>query len=697
MTRLLLILIVFTAALLPSKAQDSGKNLLDSTVTGGVLSEAVVSTLSPQSRVSEVQVGVQKIDIKQMVKTPMLFGERDIMKSLQLLPGITSEGDGTSGLQVRGGLSSQNLVLMDGMTIYNSGHLLGFFSAFNDDALASATLYKGMNPAQFGGGTSAVLDIATKNGDMRKYHVDGTVGLLSANVSVDGPIVKDKLSFLASIRRSYADLFLNFLKNFRGDKLNFYDANVKLCYKPNEKDTFTASFFSGRDKLGIVDVMDFVWRNNTVSGRWNHVFNDDMNLNVTVAASNYGCGVGMEIMSMDGGFDGFIKQVSLKAALNWNLGSNSLNMGYQTSLYRVKTAEWTNNEMHEKELRNAWENSVWVNDDWTATDNLTISVGLRLGTFTALGGGSPYYTIDSGGNVLETLNYRRGSMVKTYFFIEPRISMNYRFSPRHSLKLGYSRNDQNIHAVRNFGMSMPFDRYTMTSNVVRPQISDQVSLGYIGLTNNEMFEFSADVYYKAINHVYDYKDGMTFITDIRMETLIEGGRGRDYGLEVMIRKNAGRFTGWISYTLAWAQNKIDGINNNRWYLSSNDRRHDISVVLMYSLTKTWDVSATWVFNTGQALTAPSGKYDIGGETYFYYSERNGYKAPDYHRLDIGFTNTKVKRRYTRQWSFGVYNLYNRYNPFMIMYSTDDNSPTGTKTTQYSLFGIIPSFAYRFIF
>ncbi|MCD8206718.1 MAG: TonB-dependent receptor, partial [Bacteroidales bacterium] len=202
---------------------------------------------------------------------------------------------------------------------------------------------------------------------------------------------------------------------------------------------------------------------------------------------------------------------------------------------------------------------------------------------------------------------------------------------------------------------------------------------------------------KAINHVYDYKDGMTFITDIRMETLIEGGRGRDYGLEILVRKNSGRFTGWISYTLAWAQNKIDGINNNRWYLSSNDRRHDISVVLMYSLTKTWDMSATWVFNTGQALTAPSGKYDIGGKTYFYYSERNGYKAPDYHRLDIGFTNTKVKRRYTRQWYFGVYNLYNRYNPFMIMYSTDDDSPTGTKTTQYSLFGIIPSFAYRFIF
>ncbi|MCD8313970.1 MAG: TonB-dependent receptor, partial [Bacteroidales bacterium] len=365
-------------------------------------------------------------------------------------------------------------------------------------------------------------------------------------------------------------------------------------------------------------------------------------------------------------------------------------------LIRLKSAEWTIDALHEKELRNAWENALWINDDWKATDRLTISAGLRLSTFSVMGG-SPYFRLDQTGGITDTLSYRHGRIVKSYFNVEPRLSANWRISQRHSLKLGYSRNTQNIHAIRNLGMSMPFDRYTMSSNIIRPQISDQVSLGYIGLTRDDRYEFSAEAYYKHISNVYDYRDGMSFISSINIETLIEGGRGRSYGLEVYARKNAGRLTGWVSYTLSRTQNRIDGINGGRWYTASNDRRHDISIVAMYKFAKTWEVSATWVYNTGEALTAPSAKYEVGGDTYYYFAERNGYRAPAYHRLDFSFTNTKVKRRYTRQWSFGVYNAYDRHNPFIIMFTNDDSKLSGTKTVQWSLFGIIPSVSYSFKF
>ncbi len=664
---------------------------------GGTLTEAVISTVSPQSRVAEPIVGVQKIDINELARTPVLFGERDIMKSIQLLPGITSEGDGTSGFQVRGGTSSQNLVLLDGATIHNSGHLLGFFSAFNDEAISSASLYKGQIPSQFGGGTSSVFDITTKNGSFDRYHVSGTVGLLSARVNVEGPIVKDKLSFYAAARRSYADLFLKMLKRFRDDKLNFYDANAKLAWRASDKDLVTVSFFSGRDKLGLVDVMDFVWRNNTVSGRWTHNLGDGVRSNLTLTLSNYGCDVGMEIMDMDRSFDGFIKQIGLKEQFSWRTGPrNEVNFGYQTSILRLKSAEWTIDALHEKELRNAWENALWAGDEWKPVETLTLSAGLRLTSFSAMGG-SPYYSLDADGKIAETFNYPHGTFVKTWLGVEPRVSLNWTAAEGHSLKLGYSRNSQNIHAIRSLGMSMPFDRYTMSSNLVRPETADQVSLGYIGLVRDGMFEFSAEAYYKHIENVYDYRDGMSFISSINIEELIEGGKGRAYGLELCARKNFGHLTGWVSYTLSWAQNKIDGINGNRWYTASNDRRHDVSIVAVYSVTPTWDISATWVYNTGQALTAPSAKYEIDGETYYYYAERNGYRAPAYHRLDLSATNTKVKKRYTRQWSFGVYNAYCRYNPFIIMFRNDDTNPTGTRTVQYSLFGIIPSVSYTFIF
>lgn len=662
-----------------------------------MLDEVIVSSSSPQGRVAEAQIGVQKIDIAEMAKTPVLFGERDIIKSIQLLPGVKSEGDGSSGYQVRGGTSSQNLIQLDGATVYNAGHLMGIFSTFNDDALTNASLYKGQIPAQFGGGTSSVFDISTKTGAMDAFHVNGSIGLLSAKLNVEGPIVKDKLSFFAAARRSYIDLLLKGSKDFKDNVMNFYDLNAKLSWRISDGDMLSLSFFKGKDNMGMDDLMDMDWGNTSVALRWFHRFNDKLHAGTSLSWSDYSSDIGMEVLNTNHEMDGYIRQLTFKESLTWlPTDRHTVNIGLQSALISLKSAEWQINDLHEKEKRDAWENSIWINDEWKMTDRMTFMAGLRFNAFSVLGG-NPYYSLDGDGNITETLDYGNGSFVKTHLTLEPRFSVHYRLGERHSLKAGFSRNSQNIHAIRNSSMSMPFDRYTMSSNLTEPQTANQISVGYIGLTADRKYELSVEGYYKRIDNVYDYRDGKSFNSEIEIERLLQGGKGRAYGAELCLRKNSGRLTGWIAYTLSWAENKIEGINNNRWYTAGNDRRHDLSIVAMYDLSRHWNFSATWKYNTGQALTAPSAKYEIGGDTYYYYAERNGYRAPAYHRLDFSFTHTKQVGRYTRQWSFGLYNAYNRYNPYIITFENDDTKPSGTKTVQYSLFGIIPSVSFNFKF
>ena len=661
------------------------------------LDEVVVTLNSAMSRVADVQIGVEKIEIEELAKVPALFGERDIIKSIQLLPGIKSEGDGSSGYQVRGGTSAQNLILLDGATVYNAGHLMGIFSTFNDDALSNASLYKGQIPAQFGGATSSVFDINTKAGDMQQYKLNASLGLLSAKLSLEGPVVKDKVSCFVSARRSYLDLFLKLSKQYRDNTMNFYDINAKVNYNIGQKDFLSVSFFTGKDNMGLEDLMKMKWGNMTATVRWYHNFNEHLYSNTTAIFSNYDSDIGMKILNTDYDFGGFIRQYGLKESFIWSPNKeHNLQMGFQSTYLQLKSAEWKVYNLHQKEKRDAWENSLWVNENWKVTDKLELSAGLRFNTFSALGG-APYYELDSEGDIAEIQNYSSGDFVKTYYMPEPRFSLNYSFTDRQSIKVGYSRTSQNIQAIRNGSSSMPFDRYTMSSNLLKPQTANQTGLGYMAVTNDGKYEFSVEGYYKAVENVYDYKDGKSFNSEIEIERLILGGKGRAYGAEFFTRKNMGRLTGWLSYTLSWAENKIDGINNNKWYTAGNDRRHDFSIVAMYALTNSWDCSATWVYNTGQALTAPSAKYEVGGETYYYYAERNGYRAPAYHRLDVSFTHTKKKKNYTRQWAFGLYNAYNRYNPYIITFENDDTKLSGTKTVQHSLFGIIPSVSYNIKF
>ena len=661
------------------------------------LREVTVTSRSAEKRISEVQIGVEKVEVATLAKVPALLGERDIVKSIQLLPGVKSEGEGSGGYQVRGGTSSQNLMLLDGATVYNAGHLMGLFSAFNDEALANASLYKGLVPAQLGGGTSSVFDIDTRSGDMQRYHFSGTMGLLSAKVMAEGPIQRDGSSFLFAGRRSYLDMFLKASKDYKDNTMNFYDMNVRLNFRLSPQDFLNLTFFRGRDNMGLDELLDMTWGNTTVTANWLHTFSDKLYANTLLAYTDFSNDVGIDMMNIHYTMAGYIRHMVLNHRQVWTpTKRHRVNYGFETDYTQLKSAEWDIDYLHQREKRNAWMNSLWVNDEWKLSNRLDLSAGLRLHLFTVLGG-SPYYQIDRQGNITETMNPGSGEFVKTYTDVEPRVSLKWALSRRHSLKVGYSRTSQDIHAIRGSSASMPFDRYTMTSNIVSPERADQVAAGWTGITPTGDYDFSAEVYYKNIDNVYDYRDGKSFHSEIEIERLLLGGKGRAYGLELCAHKNEGRLTGWLSYTLAWSENKIEGINGGDWYTASNDRRHDIALVGMYQLSKRWELSAVWRYNTGQALTAPSAKYEVDGHTYYYYAERNGYRAPAYHRLDVSATYSREVGKTTQQWAFGLYNAYNRYNPYVITFENDDERPSGTKTVQTSLFGIIPSVSFTIKF
>lgn len=664
--------------------------LLESTTN---IDEVVVSTTSSAAKLQNVQIGVEQVDIKSMSKTPSLFGESDIIKSITLLPGVKSEGDGSSGFQVRGGTSSQNLILLDDASIYNSGHVLGIFSVFNDDALNSAALYKGQIPAMFGHATSSVLDIQSRMGNYSTFEGGADIGLLSTKAYIEAPLIKDKLSLFVSGRRSYFDIFLRLTDDFSGNKLHFYDINTKLNYKISERDLVTLSYFRGEDMMGLKDMMDMGWGNDALTLKWLHRFNNHWSATTSIVGTDYGSDNGIDIAEIYCSFKGYIRNATIKESIAYDSDNHTLRFGAQSTFIELLSAEWQFNDFMQREVRSGLESSLWINDQWRVNDKLEISAGIRLNNFSSLGG-SPYYELDSYGDITQTLNYYSSEIVKSYWDIEPRMSLNWKVTPNQSLKLGYSRSSQNIHALRNSGtMSMPFDRYTMSSNIVKPETSDQVALGYIALTPNHAYEFSAEGYYKSIENVYDYRDGKIFNSEIEAERLILGGEGRSYGAEFSIKRNVGRLTGWIGYTLSWVETKIDGINNNKWYRASNDKRHDLSVVAMYDLKGGWSASANFLFNTGQALTVPSAKYEIDNQTYYYYSSRNNYSTPNYHRLDVSFTHSKRKKGYTREWSIGCYNIYNHYNPYMIYFKENETSATGSEAIQYSLFGAIPSISY----
>lgn len=668
------------------------------------LEEVVVTSNSARQRIQNVQTGAEVIQLEDLASAPQLFGQTDIIRSIQLLPGVKAESDASSSFQVRGGTSAQNQVLFDLAPVYNSGHLAGLFSAFNEDALASATLYKGLLPAQYGGASSAVLDITGKTGNRSGWHGGVSVGLLAAKGTIGGPIAKDKASLLVTARRTYMDLLLKASKDFRDNTLYFYDFNVKLDWTPDRRNQFFLTFFTSHDRTAVDKMADIRWSNLTADLKWLHHFNGDTYAQTTAFLSNYLTDNGVDFLRMNLWYKGHIRQTSLRQDFSFNLSPFNLNLraGLQTSLYNVKSAEWQVLSKYDKEQRRAWENTGWVNGTFNLRPDLQASVGLRVNAFSPLGG-SLYYDIEDNGEIGWYYNYGENEIVKTHLTLEPRASISWQPTSQTSVKIGYARTSQNLHALRNQSTSTPFDRYTMSSNIVKPETADQWSGGLYLMTPQQDYDFSIEGYYRQIRDVLDYKDGKSFSSEIEIERLILAGEGKSYGVELCARKNSGRLTGWIGYTLSWSKTRIDGINGGQWYDANNDRRHDINIVGMYKLNNRWTINAAWVFNSGQAFTAPSGKYQVIDNWIYYYAERNGYRAPDYHRLDVSAVLKCGKRKEERgkrgvesEWVFGIYNLYNRYNPFLINFEDSDNGAR-TKAKQYSLFGIVPSVAFNIQF
>ena len=660
------------------------------------LEEVVVTANSVRQRIQNVQTGAEVIQIEELTSTPQLFGENDIMRSIQLLPGVKSESDASSSFQVRGGTSAQNQVLFDNTPIYNVGHVGGLFSTFNDDALSGATLYKGLLPAQYGGASSAVLDITGRTGNKQSYHGGATIGLLAAKGSFEGPIVKNKASFLVTARRTYMDLFLKLTPDFRHNTLYFYDVNAKFDWTISKRDQLFLTFFTGYDRTAVDKMVDIRWSNLMGSLKWLHHFNGGSNSQTTLYYSGYQNNNGVDFIGMNLWYKGHIRQGSLRQDFTINFGElHQLKVGFQSSLINVKSAEWQVMNKYGKEERKAWENNVWLNGTFKLSEKFTFSAGLRLNLFSPLGG-SLYYDIEPDGSIGWYYNYKNNEIVTTHTVLEPRASINIQPTELTSIKLGYTRTSQNIHALRNQNTSTPFDRYTLSSNIVKPEIADQVSAGVFVMTENQSYDFSLEGYYRKIDNVLDYRDGKSFSSEIEIERLILAGEGKSYGAEFCARKNLGRLTGWIAYTLAWSKTRIDGINNGEWYNANNDRRHDVTIVADYKLSERWTLNAAWVFNSGQAFTAPSSKYQIIDNWIYYYAERNGYRAPDYHRLDVSASWTKKGKHVTRQWVFGIYNLYNRYNPYLINFEDSENGAR-TRAVQYSLFGIVPSVSFNIKF
>ena len=662
------------------------------------IEEVVVTSTSARQRIQNVQAGAEQLQLKDLTAAPSLFGENDVMRALQLLPGVKSESDASSSFQVRGGTAAQNLILYDNAPVYNVGHLAGLFSAFNDDALGSATLYKGLLPAQYGGASSAVLDLTGRTGNKHDWHGGASIGLLSAKGTIEGPLVKDKASLLLTARRTYLDAFLKLTDDFRNNTLYFYDVNAKLDWTIGRRDQLFLSFFTGYDRTALKDMIDIRWNNLASSLKWLHHFHGESYTQTTLLYSGYLTDNGIDFLGMNIWYNGHIRQGTLRQDFHVDLGKHQLDAGFLSTLMNVKSAEWQFINKHVKEQRRAWENAVWLNGIFHLSDRLTASAGLRAVTFSPLGG-SLYYDIEDNGDIGWYYNYGSNQIVKTHVTIEPRASLNYQWSIVNyplSLKAAYARTSQNIHALRNQNTSTPFDRYTLSSNIVKPEIADQISAGLFVATPDQAYDCSLEGYYRKVNHVLDYRDGKSFSSEIEIERLILPGEGKGYGAELAIRKNTGRLTGWLAYTLSWSKTCIPGINGGRWYDANNDRRHDISIVGNYQLTKRWTLTGAWVFNTGQAFTAPSGKYQIEDNWIYYYAERNGYRAPDYHRLDVSAVWRKSYQRSTHEWAFSIYNLYNHYNPFLINFEDSENGAR-TKAVQYSLFGIVPSVSFNIKF
>ena len=677
------------------------------------INEVVISDKPIDANVSDLTMSRNELDIKQVKKLPALFGEPDIIKTIQMLPGVITAGEGTSSFFVRGGSADQNLILIDEAPVYDPSHLFGLFSVFNADVIKDSELYKGGIPARYGGRLSSILEVRSKDGNNKRLGGAAGIGTLASRFMLEGPIQKEKSSFIISGRRSYVDLFLKAAN--RDNLVHFYDVNAKVNWKHNNNNRFFLALYLGRDVFNFGDDFGFDWGNTTGTFRWNHLFNDRLFSNTSLIASNFD--YALELEDNIQGFEWLskLRELSFKQDFNYFINTkNELEFGYHVT-YRTfspgKISPTSENSIFKtQKLENdyALDHSIYIGNEQRVSGRFSLSYGIRLSIFQNIGESDVYLYEDPQDNIdinrTDTLSFGNFETIKTYINPEPRISARYMINPESSVKLSYNRMVQNTHLIASGTVPIPFNTWSPSNYYLKPQIADQVAIGYFRNFKDNTLEFSAETYYKDIDNVTDFADNARLFFNKDLSTEYRQGDSWSYGLELMLQKKEGKITGFTSYTWSKTQRKIPGVNLGEPFLANYDRRHVLNIVGTYEMNDKWTFGANFTYSTGRPITVPAGKYTYEG-TYQVdlITERNGYLLPAFHRLDLSATLTPRKnenRKWKSNWVFSLYNTYSRKNAFTIYtrLEQDDEgnitNPNAKEARLISLFPVLPSITYN---
>lgn len=664
------------------------------------IENVVVTAQAQDYNISSTQVGAQTLNMQEVKMVPVMFGENDVLKTLQLMPGVKSAGEGGSGYYVRGGGSDQNLILLDDAPIYNASHMMGMFSVFNGDAIKDAQLYKGSMSAEYGGRLSSVLDVSMQEGNKEAFHGQGGVGTISSRLEVEGPIQKNKSSFLLAGRRTYADIFLKMSRDtsLQQTKLHFFDVNYKLSDVINEKNKLNLSGYIGRDVFKFKDMFGLEGGNISSTLSWINLPSEKAKNTLSLVFSRFDSEISLNMSMLDAALTSGITDLNLKEDCEYRFTNNTIRYGGNLTFHRFAPGHLTTSMLDapiDLAKRTAMEASLYVDNLQNIRDVVKLQYGLRFSNFAELGP-ITNYEYDSEHEIIDSTVYKRGELVSYYPNLEPRISLNVRIDGNSSIKSAYTRTCQFVHLIQGSTISLPTDYWMPSSNKTKPQTCSQVSVGYFRNFKENMYETSAEVYFKEMKNQVDYETGANLFLNANLEAYLLYGHSHSYGLELFVKKSLGDLTGWISYSLSKSEKQFSGINSGKWYPVRYDRTHDVSIVAMYDFNDKWKGSATWVYSTGDAVTYPSGKYTVDGQTVAYYTERNGYRMPAYHRMDIGVTYlAKKTERFESLWSLSIYNVYNRKNAYMIFFeSVDEENPEVLQAVKVTLFPIIPSISWN---
>jgi hypothetical protein len=669
------------------------------------LNAVIITGSSEKKAIKSLEMSAIQLDIKQLKAVPVLFGEKDILKGIQLLPGVSPSSEGGSSYFVRGGEADQNHILLDEAPVYQASHMMGFFSVFNSDVIKDVKLYKGGIPAAYGGRVASVLDIRMRDGNSKQWGASGGIGLISSRLSVEGPLIKDKSSILISGRRTYADMALKAASNW-ADSLTFYfyDFNLKANYILGDKDRLFISGYIGRDIFERSDVA-FGSGNATLTLRWNHTFNPVLFLNTSLIYSDYDYGFKVSFADLSFRLSSGILDYNLKQDYTWYPNpKNMVRFGWNTIYHHFKTGNFTSGNdsptsaiLSSIQPQQAVEGGIYVSNEQIISKSFSLNYGFRMSLFSNMGP-STVRKYNSQKEVVDSLVYSRGNIYNTYAGFEPRITANYLIDDANSIKASYNRMFQYLHILSNSLSSSPTDLWTPSTPLIRPTIADQFAIGYFKNLPKKSWDLSVEAYYKNLYNLVDYRNGANTFQNPDIEAELEFGRGRSYGLEFSAGRTSGKLTGWVSYTLSKSEKQFDNINYGNWFSARQDRTHNISIVASYQLTSRIMVSGNWIYYTGDAVTFPSGKYKIDGSYVNLYTERNGSRMPNYHRLDFGLTyQFKPKKRWNSDINFSLYNLYNRKNAYSISFRESQTVPGTTEAVRLSLFGIVPSVSWNFTF